>query len=250
MVTRHLARAEPPGNLNFDANADATDIDILFANSGTEDFTFDLDDDGDVDAQDVNRLVLNVMNKRFGDTNLNEEVDIYDFNRVVMNYDPLEQNHLNGWAQGDFDGDRDVDVSDILRLVVNYAPRGYTPRGVSASTARFENKSGLRAAVAMTATPLRGANEVSIYPDSSAEGKPRVKAPSVSHGQPSQRSRAERQDNENQFAEEHLILDYHFQSARRRHLRVSPWQIASSELRFARGSWDVKLIGSSAGQSM
>ena len=59
---------DPEGNLNFGGRVDATDIDMLFANLGSDDFTYDLD--GAANSEDVNRLVLNIMGKRFYDVDL------------------------------------------------------------------------------------------------------------------------------------------------------------------------------------
>jgi len=58
------------GNLNHDSRVDATDIDMLFANFGSSDPLFDLNNDGDLNSEDVNHLVLNNMGKQFGDADL------------------------------------------------------------------------------------------------------------------------------------------------------------------------------------
>ena len=116
----------PAGNLNHDGGLDATDIDQLFANLSSTDPTYDLDYDGNADTDDVDELVLNMMGKRFGDTDLDQDVDIFDFNALAMNFDPVGNNPFNGWAQGNFDGDSDVDISDFNKLARNFAPPGYT----------------------------------------------------------------------------------------------------------------------------
>ena len=86
------------GNLNHDGVVDADDIDLVFANLGSDDATYDLDRDGDIDPQDVDHLVLNVMGKRFGDTDLDQDVDISDLNRATFNFNPLGHHLFNGWA--------------------------------------------------------------------------------------------------------------------------------------------------------
>ena len=48
---------EPEGNLNHDGNLDATDIDVLFANLGSSDPTYELNGDTVADRQDIRRLV-------------------------------------------------------------------------------------------------------------------------------------------------------------------------------------------------
>ena len=119
--------AEPIGNLNHDGGVDATDIDLVFANLSADEGLFDLDGDGEVDDHDVAHLVQNVMGKRFGDVDLDQDVDSDDVNTVLHNYDSRGQNDFQGWAEGNFDGDKDVDLSDFLRLAMNYAPLGYSP---------------------------------------------------------------------------------------------------------------------------
>ena len=52
-------------------------------------------------------------------------VDIFDFGFLVDNFDPLGQNALPGWLQGNFDGDDDVDIGDFNQLVRNFSPLGY-----------------------------------------------------------------------------------------------------------------------------
>ena len=94
--------------LDEDGNVDATDVDLLFANLGSTDATFDLDSDGDADQQDVDRLVWSIMGKRYGDADFDQDVDIADANAVLTHYDPLGQNPFTGWSQGNFDGDGDV----------------------------------------------------------------------------------------------------------------------------------------------
>jgi len=133
---------DPPGNLNYDSHVNATDIDMLFANIGSIDRPYDLDNDGDADMQDVDHLVLNIMGKRYGDTNIDEDVDRKDFNSVVMNYDPLGHEPFHGWREGNFDGDGDVDITDALRVVANFSPSGYQLVG-SLSTGDELNASSL-----------------------------------------------------------------------------------------------------------
>ena len=114
--------AEPWGNLNYDSHRDATDIDLLFANLGSFDSSYDLDADGAIDQHDIDQLVQNIMGSRYGDTNIDQDVDQEDFWTVTMNYDPLDQGPLHGWNDGNFDVDNDVDITDALRVVLNFSP--------------------------------------------------------------------------------------------------------------------------------
>ena len=137
---------QPEGNFNHDAHLDAEDIDLLFANLGSDNAIYDLDGDGDTDVMDVDEFVLVTLGKNPGDADLDQDVDIADSNALVMNFDPTGQNPFNGWAMGNFDGDTDVDISDFIRLVRNFSPLGYTLTA-SASTvivAPQDHRSGER----------------------------------------------------------------------------------------------------------
>ena len=83
----------------------------------------------------IDALVLNIMEKRFGDTDLDQDVDIHDFDTLAMNFYPLSENISNRWSQGNSDGDGDVDITDVLKLVLGFAPSGYTPVSVPLWTA-------------------------------------------------------------------------------------------------------------------
>ena len=164
-----LVASEPPGNLNQDENADATDIDVVFANLGSANLEFDLDEDRDVDLRDVDRLVLNIMGKRYGDVDLDQDVDIADVNTTISNYDPLDQHPFPSWAQGNFDGDNDVDISDTMWLAMNYAPLDYNPPDVAVSAVIPVDISRTTAVVRTTTNLQHGINEESVPLNSSAE---------------------------------------------------------------------------------
>ena len=117
--------AEPEGNLNHDSELDADDIDLLFASLGSGHAMYDVDHDGDSDVADVDHLVLNIMGKRYGDADLDNDVDITDFNALVKHYDPTGNSAVNGWAAGNFNGDNAIDITDFNVLATNFAPLGY-----------------------------------------------------------------------------------------------------------------------------
>ena len=71
----------------------------------------------------MDQLVQNLMNRQYGDTDLDQDVDITDFGRLANHFSP--QGNGLVWAQGNFDGDGDVDVTDFNILAVNFAPTGY-----------------------------------------------------------------------------------------------------------------------------
>ena len=116
---------EPVGNLNHDADVDADDIDLLYANYGSSNPSYDLDSDGNTDLGDVDYLVHNVLGTRYGDVDLDLDMDINDFNAIRANFDLLGENLFSGWRMGNLDGDTDVDISDVLTLVMNFAPLGF-----------------------------------------------------------------------------------------------------------------------------
>ena len=68
---------------------------------------------------------------RPGDTDLDHDIDITDFNALASNFSPeLERAGFEGYAfktvrQGDFTGDWKIDISDFNTLAANFAPTGY-----------------------------------------------------------------------------------------------------------------------------
>ena len=132
-------RPEPEGNLNYDSHMDATDIDLLFAKQGSGVSTFDLDSDGNVDRQDLEYLVQNLMGKRFGDADLDQKVDMADFNTVSGQYDPVGGSGFKNWNNGNFDADDDIDFNDAMRVVLNFASTGYSSLGATMQESLLAN---------------------------------------------------------------------------------------------------------------
>ena len=63
-----------------------------------------------------------------GDTELDRDVDISDFNVLAGHFDPARDGDpRNGpfWTEGNFDGDDDVDITDFNFLASNFASGGY-----------------------------------------------------------------------------------------------------------------------------
>ena len=58
-----------------------------------------------------------------GDTELDRDVDITDFNALAANFGSRGAWPL--WHEGNFDGDRDIDITDFDILAANFAPDGY-----------------------------------------------------------------------------------------------------------------------------
>ena len=132
------------GNLNFDSRVDAKDIDLAYATFGSNDSTYDLDGDGEVDSSDVDELVFNILGTRAGDSDLDLDVDAVDMEYVAMNYAPTHSNTYQGWLAGNFDGDGNVDISDLFRVVTNFSPLGFSrdDRIGRAASASDQNDTG------------------------------------------------------------------------------------------------------------
>ena len=85
----------------------------MYANLGSVDPTFDVDHDGNTGRSGIDALVLKIIEKRFGNTNLDQDVDIDDYDTAEMHFNPLSDNMFNSWSQGNSGGDDDVDITDI-----------------------------------------------------------------------------------------------------------------------------------------
>lgn len=125
----YLAISDPllPGDFNASGNYDSQDIDLLSEQlSETSPPTharFDLVTDGVIDRSDVDQLVVDLMGKQYGDTNLDQRIDITDYNTLAFNFNPSGLGLT--WAQGDFNGDHQVDLLDYTVLATHFAPGGY-----------------------------------------------------------------------------------------------------------------------------
>lgn len=106
------------GDLTGDEIVDARDIDRLYAAVHAVDFqpSFDLSPDGQVDQADVQELVHGVLGTRFGDIDLDGDVDVTDFDVLVGNF----ARPSDSWSSGDFDGDGVVDFQDFVWLTNNF----------------------------------------------------------------------------------------------------------------------------------
>ena len=63
-----------------------------------------------------------------GDTDLDRDIDITDFNSLSGNFDAVgDGDPTNGpyWNEGNFAGDDDVDITDFNYLSTNFASSGY-----------------------------------------------------------------------------------------------------------------------------
>ncbi|MEM9752187.1 MAG: hypothetical protein AAF916_02265 [Planctomycetota bacterium] len=118
-----------PGVLgDFDGSGvlDGGDIDALRAAFGAGAMPGDamnLVTDGVLDEQDVAAWVTRFANTRYGDLDLDGDIDLADATALSANYSG-SVGAAGGltWAQGDLDGDGDVDFADAMRLRNNVDP--------------------------------------------------------------------------------------------------------------------------------
>ena len=89
-------------DLDDSGNVDADDIDRLFAHliNESDEEELDLSGDGAVDDDDVAFLVTNRLDTQFGDVNLDGQIGFADFLVISTNF-----GSPGGWADGDMDGD-------------------------------------------------------------------------------------------------------------------------------------------------
>jgi hypothetical protein len=111
------------GDFDDDGDIDADDIDLLMANLGDTSLTYDLNGDGVADQDDVDQWVLNIVpigeniGTVYGDFNLDGEVNAGDLALLATNYGLAGD---WGWATGDSNGDGNVDAGDLALLASNY----------------------------------------------------------------------------------------------------------------------------------
>jgi len=109
------------GDLNADDRVDAADIDALAAAirlgaTAAEHKEFDLDENGILDPDDLTVLVEEILHTRFGDANLDGEVQFDDFVLLAINFGRAEAT----WADGNFDFDNEVNFSDFVLLALHF----------------------------------------------------------------------------------------------------------------------------------
>ena len=114
-----LSRAEfevgESGDLNDDGAVDASDIDFLNNAIRQNDLLFDLTDDGVMDANDLTYFVHSVLKTDFGDSNLDGTFNSGDLIRVFQAGEYEDDVPGNSsWADGDWDGSGDFDTGDLV----------------------------------------------------------------------------------------------------------------------------------------
>ncbi len=114
-----------PGDFDGNGALDVDDLDTLIGAvvGGSNDATFDLDGNGDVDPSDVNFWVAELKNTWLGDSNLDGEFNSGDLVAVfgAGEYEDTTDNN-SSWAEGDWNSDGDFTTSD---LVAAFGDGGY-----------------------------------------------------------------------------------------------------------------------------
>jgi hypothetical protein len=110
-----------PGDLNHDQRITPEDINTLTTNFNNP--NFDLTADRLTNTDDLTRLVNELLNTTFGDTNLDGAVDLIDLSILATHFNTSN----TGWEQGDFNADNTVDLIDLSTLAANFSPTPNIP---------------------------------------------------------------------------------------------------------------------------
>lgn len=121
-----------PGDFDNDGDLDALDIDqLLFTPSGTATPTtklYDVTGDGqllsvpNLAMSDADAWVRILKHSEYGDVDLNGAINFADLLVIAQNYDLTSG---AGWALGSFNGDGAVNFADLLLLAQNYQGAGF-----------------------------------------------------------------------------------------------------------------------------
>ncbi|MEM6312442.1 MAG: dockerin type I domain-containing protein [Planctomycetota bacterium] len=103
-----------PGDFDNDGDVDADDINLLFDNLGNP--AFDLTNDGIADDADLDEFITNILGTFRGDANLDGEVSTPDLAILAANF----SQPVIGWAEADFNGDGSVNTGDLAILASNF----------------------------------------------------------------------------------------------------------------------------------
>lgn len=120
---RVVIRAAQLGDTELDGDLDSFDIDHLYANFGSTASEFDVaQNGGPADQSDVDALVMDVFNTKYGDANLDGKVGLLDLDALGVNW-----MQPGGWNVGDFSGNGVVDLLDLDALGINFVSEGTSP---------------------------------------------------------------------------------------------------------------------------
>ena len=129
----------PDCDFTPDAACDLADINQMFQAGNlvtgvtTSVYTdrLDLVNTDTIDAEDITEWLAQAATANGhgspylrGDTELDRDVDITDFNALASHFDPDGVFGPNVWSEGNFDGDYDTDITDFNLLAANFSPAG------------------------------------------------------------------------------------------------------------------------------
>ncbi|MEQ9461482.1 MAG: hypothetical protein RIG82_11085 [Phycisphaeraceae bacterium] len=103
-----------PGDFNASGSLDTQDLTALY--NGFGQLAFDLTDDQQTDADDLQAWVETLYGSRLGDTNLDRRVDLIDLSQLASNFGTT----TTTYEQADFNGDRTVDLIDLSLLATSF----------------------------------------------------------------------------------------------------------------------------------
>ncbi len=134
-----------PGDFDGDGDLDVADVDGLIAEivRGTNDGSYDVNNDAAVNADDLNVWVKDLKNTWFGDANLDGEFNSGDL-VTVFAAGKYETDQSAGWGEGDWNADAMFSSGD---LVVAFADGGYEQGPLPAAAAVPEPHAGILAVI-------------------------------------------------------------------------------------------------------
>ena len=94
-----------------------------------------------------------------GDTDLDRDVDLSDYNKLATNFDPVGFQGPHGWNDGNFDADNDVDLSDYNALAAGFNPAGYGAAAVPEPTSALLALLGMLLFSVFGRSPVRLASD-------------------------------------------------------------------------------------------
>ena len=150
---------QPICNFDGDDGCDLFDVNLLLSQGdllvgvalSPLNERFNTNEDNTIDHEDLsdwleNAALVNEFLSPYhrGDTNLDRDVDITDFNRLAKHFEPNGLDvFAENWHHGNFDGDGDIDITDFNFLAANFAPDGYGASAVPESSSLLLTLLGL-----------------------------------------------------------------------------------------------------------
>ncbi|QDU70745.1 chondroitinase-B domain-containing protein [Mucisphaera calidilacus] len=125
------------GDFNSDGVLDAADLELVQIAIGTTDTTYDLDDNGIVDAADTHAWLIDAYGTILGDINLDRVVDLLDLSILAANF---QTTGLALYTLGDITVDQTVNLLDLSIFASNFGSAATIP---SPSTGFFLLCTGL-----------------------------------------------------------------------------------------------------------